>query len=176
MEDLFEVLIYIFFIAASLIGGLYKNYAKKKQEEAKVNRRRELSQQEAYESPTYEDEPPGNPTYTNPLEEFLKEQFDLEFDNEQKDKFPELEEEKVVEAPERLQPEGKAVFENPTQTLLSDNMKEEGFSITNAIEEMETEAMRIENNNPIYDGPFDEQPFDLKKAIIYSEIINRPYQ
>lgn len=174
MDDIFEVLIYLFFIGASVIGGIYKNYAKKKEEEKKRRRMAEsqTSNQEFVSEDTQEASVPRS------LEDFLREQFEGEMEREEEVVFsPPVQE--VIE-PRAEEPkletlnEGEAAFQITTDTLLSDNLNDSNFSITDLINAQE--------KNPIYENEIsdsesadmgDLEEFDGAKAVIYSEILNR---
>ena len=178
MEDYIEILIYLLFIVASVVGGLYKNYAKKKEEKARQNRTQQPDLQNPPETPygqTHQ-EPTRVPTT---LEEFLQQQFeqDIEIVEEQEEfaNEPEAleEEEEVLDSP--VVKEGSAVFSSTSKSILSDNMKDVDFSITEALEQQESpiygDEIKDENENINLD--FNE--LELRKAIVYSEIINRKY-
>jgi hypothetical protein len=182
MDDSFELIIYIIFIALSLVGGLYKNYAKKKAEQSKRQ-----SPPPAFDDTDIQDyntEPQDEykpSPRINPFEEFIRQQLE-ETKPEPKPiqkvvEEPKIPENKYQSASSKLDVilnEGNASFQNTAKELVSDNMFEPDFSISDPF---------AQESSPITDMIFQEEignrknaidDFDLKKAIIYSEIINRP--
>ena len=193
MDDGFEILIYILFIVVSILGGLYKNYAKRKEEEARRLKRqqadgeytesqssnREREFQSEFEERSQQE--PQRPV-TNPFEEFLRQQMEII-----EEPVPEPPEEVVLSESQEnklnldsVGIEGAAVFESTANELLSDNMQEQDFSITNSIESIESlgEVYNYDYNkitdNEISDIESVIEEFDGKKAIIYAEILKRP--
>lgn len=178
MEDAFEILIYVVFIVISLIGGLYKNYAKKKEEQ----RKRQAPTVQYDESDEYNtvpgplDEPQTAPK-RNPFEEFIRQQLEMNEPEPRVVKEFEVEDstdlvnKAKIEASKK---EGNAVFQSTAQEIISDNMNDPDFSITDYFA---TEISPISNS--IKDGEISDvddlmSNFDLKKAVVYSEIVNRP--
>lgn len=175
MEDFFDILIYLLLIGASVVGGIYKNYAKKKEEE---RRRRQMDEAQ----PAYVDSAPQQEKDTaipRSLEDFLKEQFEMEMDTEPQETVLMPQPEVQVDTPEPVEEkletlnEGTAAFEETTKALFSDNFKDKDFSITDILSKQET--------NPIYDQDISDnnitmigdEEFDGRKAIIYSEIMRK---
>lgn len=178
-EDLLDILPYAILILISIIGGVVKNLEKKKSE-----------QQKRYEADsrdyTFEDEKPQpEKRPLSPLEEFLRRQI------EQVDSAPENgtqyidtdDEDIIPDETDRKQEiyeksdtngavEGTAVFESTSDSMLSDNMNEPDFSISDEVRDME-----VFNYDKEEEIPEDEsilEDFDPLKAVLYSEIISRP--
>lgn len=182
MEDSFEIIIYIIFIALSLLGGLYKNYAKKKAEQQQ--RQSPPPDIDEVDIHDYHTEPPEEYQPTpkrNPFEEFIRQQLEAAEPEPQpvsvEIEEPEISESKSQKANILLDSstkEGAAVFKSTSEELVSDNMHEPDFSISDPF---------IDESSPITDMIADEEiaqvnkvraEFDLKKAVIYSEILSRP--
>ncbi|MBN1599890.1 MAG: hypothetical protein JW894_16460 [Bacteroidales bacterium] len=157
-NDFLDILIYAVFIIAGLAANAYRNYAKKKEEE----RRRQ-------EQPTEEELPDAFP--------------DLEYEYEEPKEIipdePEYYEEEVTEQPvqeyeqeireeENIEvEEGNAVFESTSNQLLSDNIESVGDSIFDEIGQMENQIYSLVQEEP--------EAFNLRDAVIYSEILKRKY-
>lgn len=173
MEDIFEILIYILFIGASVIGGIYKNYVKKKEEE----KRRQRMAETTHSTPEFGSEEAPTPTVTRTLEDFLREQFEVEMEPEVVEEYvPPVQEVSKPMPDEKLKTlhEGTAAFKQTDNAILSDNLNDPNFSITDYINAQE--------KNPIYENEIsdadtgalsDLDEFDGAKAVIYSEILNR---
>lgn len=175
MDDGIELFIYLAFLLLSLVGGIYKNINKKKEKE------RQRQQNSIPNSKTYPATPPPIPKpikqNTNPFEDFLKEKSDIEeehpvvsfkdFITENKKSFKtKSEKERIVRS------EGLSAFESTTEALLSDNMYEDDFSITDEVNSiLEFDYNKSEISSATNDTLFD---FDAKKAVIYAEILKRP--
>lgn len=176
--DGLQIFIYLLVIIASIIGGIVKNSAKKKEEQQRRERQAEAKKRMATE--VQEPEPKSS---SNPFEEFLRRQLE-EFEEEPfvDDVLVEEPSDTVVEpsANPKKHIEGNAAFDSTDQALLSDNMKEEGFSISNSIEEIENEGevynFSYDNisEDEITDVKDEEEFFNARKALIYSEIFKRP--
>jgi hypothetical protein len=172
--DGLQIFIYLLVIVASIVGGIVKNSAKKKEEAQRRARQAEAKRRVA----TEDNEPKPKPS--NPFEEFLRRQL------EEFEEVP-VEEEEIVEVvsepdvnTKEKYTEGNAVFNSTSNALLSDNMKEEGFSISNSLEELENEG-EVYNfsyeeitEDEITDKKDEEEFFNARKALIYSEIFKRP--
>ncbi len=182
MEDRLEVIIYVAFILLSALGSIYKNYSKKKNEQAAKEKRNRVD---------YRNPPPASPManpnprktvspkpFPTSIEEFLKQQFEPEEDELIEE--PEIRD-KIVSNEDKSKTfiEGDAAFETTNEELLSDNMKEKNFSITEMLKKRESVLLE---NDEISDENGSESlaenqigEIDLKQAVIYSEIINRKY-
>lgn len=179
MDDIFEVLIYVLLIGASVVGGIYKNYAKKKEEEERRQKQLQNSTRSNSEEQTFE--PRQNSPMPTALEDFLKQQFETE--SEPLPIEDEIESELINENTEHLdtvhKEEGIAAFKKTRETLLSDNLHDSGFSISKEIEKQKNSANISEEEKNAYSisevGIKDENSFDLQQAVIYSEILKRPY-
>jgi len=173
MEDITELLIYIAFIVLSMIGGLYKNYAKRKAEEKKMMRREEDHVISDSHVPTQAEEK----QVTNPFEEMIRKGMEDFFEEP-------VAEESIADESEivgtEISKEGEAVFNVTEEELLSDNMREEGFSITDELAEKEkSDVDSIKDTEYKYkEEELKEMSimdnFDPVDAIIYSEIMQRP--
>ncbi|QQS52256.1 MAG: hypothetical protein IPM71_05840 [Bacteroidota bacterium] len=179
MEDYIEILIYVLFIAVSVIGGLYKNYAKKKEEQMRrtVVREREVEPEysKPYASPT------ERPIIPTTLEEFLAQHFDLETVEEEKEpesiegNYKDRKQEIPLDRVEST--EGTAVFESTRETLLSDINNESDYSRkgmlqSQVMEEIDEDFIKT-SEKALYDQKVEEFHFDAKQAVIYSEILKR---
>lgn len=174
MDDIFEVLIYILFIGASVIGGIYKNYAKKKAEEQKRQGMQEAVSEQRIGEPNTK--PENRTSMPRSLEDFLRDQFEMEMETVEDSEIEENETHVKEPEKEASAKEGVAAFENTTTSLFSDNMQDEGFSITNAINNQEESGIFMEEIGDESSGIFnDDEEFDAKKAIVYSEILKRPF-
>jgi len=171
MDDFFEVLIYLLFIGASVIGGIYKNYAKKKAEERKRQQMSEVVPHSDYK----EQEVKSQPSMPKSIEDYLREQFEFEMETEEVSEANiEPEPDLKPEAPKK---ERVAAFEKTTDTLLSDNLQDKDFSISDEIDKHERNSDKLfaeidDSHSPIFS---DEEEFDAQKAVIYSEIMMRKY-
>lgn len=175
MDDIFEVLIYLLFIGASVIGGIYKNYAKKKEEERKRQRIQEAASQGNVAD--HDIEVKSAPSAPRTIEDFLREQFELEMEPEKPQKEIVVESEPEIKS-EASEKEGVAAFENTTDTLLSDNLNDKDFSISNEIDKHEKQSKILleeidDSSSTIFS---EDEEFDARKAVIYSEIMKRPHQ
>lgn len=174
MDDIFEVLIYVLFIGASVIGGIYKNYTKKKAEEQQRQAMQEVASEQSVDE--LNTKPEERSSMPRNLEDFLRDQFEMEMESVEN---TEIEEEKpIVNGPaqEASAKEGVAAFENTTAALFSDNLNDKNFSITEAINNQENSAISMEGIDDESSNIFnDDEGFDVKKAIVYSEILKRPY-
>lgn len=173
--DGLQVFIYLIVIVASIIGGIVKNSAKKKEEEQRRTRQAEAQQRVNTEEPV----PPQKSS--NPFEEFLRRQLE-EFEDGSKEErdIVEIEEEPVVPVVDEEYIEGNAVFSTTEEALLSDNMKEKDFSISDSLKQANNEGEVYNfNYNEIAEDEIADQIekevfFDARKALIYSEIFKRP--
>lgn len=183
MEDAFEFIIYLVFIVLSLVGGLYKNYAKKKAEQRQ--RQQTQSQEDTHEEypEAYSDpfEEPDTHQKRNPFEEFIRQQLEVVEPETMVEEAPKP----PPEVKETLMPdlsasqqastkEGNAVFESTNQELISDELLKPDFSITEHLEQNSDEIKDVIGMDEIKDENQLLEAFDLKEAIIYSELIRRP--
>ena len=170
MEDIFELLLYIVIAVISIAGGLYKNYAKKKAEG-----QRQQGWPQTNSSPSSFPEPfqENTPQYSNPFEEFIQEQ--LEGDVPESIEYYDETETTEPNDNGTYENEGTAVFENTERTILSDDFRNENFSISEELQKQEEEAFYNISEDEIADAPLDlSNKSELRKAIIYSEILKRP--
>jgi ATPase subunit of ABC transporter with duplicated ATPase domains len=175
MEDILEIIIYLAIFLASIVGGLYKNYSKKKEDERRRQRQANQPQPQIAEEEDAMFEEPRE-TIPSSLEEFLQRQFEMDMSEPEKvEAEPEADYEEAIVS-ETQAKEGVAAFEATEQALLSDNMKEEGFSITKKLNERELASEGIGNAISDFDYNQEIDDFELRKAVIYSEIINRKYE
>ncbi len=179
MDDYIEILIYVLFIAVSIIGGLYKNYAKKKEEQMRRTVAREREMQPEY--PTPKASPSGRPTIPTTLEEFLAQHFDIE--TEEEEETPELVESKYEKPLKDLPldsietPEGTPAFETTRKTLLSDINNESDYSRKGMLEsqvmdELDEDFIKT-SEKELYNQKEEVFHFDAMQAVIYSEILKR---
>ncbi|MBN2350106.1 MAG: hypothetical protein JXJ22_14800 [Bacteroidales bacterium] len=170
MEDSVETIIYIVITIIAIVASVYRNKAKKEQTAPKNIFFPDL---EMDTEPEYEQQR-ENPTeeYLSPLEEILL----------GKQPEPEIyKEPEIISEPESKQIEGEAVFEETKNLLISDDISHEGSAEVSAEEsgDMSEEISKYKfyDYNAIKDTEEDvtERDFDLKKAVIYSEILNRKY-
>lgn len=172
MGDRLEIFIYIAFVVLSLAGGLYKNYAKKKENERERQRKLDANQYKPSEIPV----PPPRRS-SNPFENFLREQFDLMEEpktstvaNEMSP--PIINENPKTEQAQSIISEGVPAFENTAQGLMSDNMPEEDFSLPEELKDMEEFNYNLSDEER---SSMEESfIFDAKYAVIYSEILRKP--
>ncbi len=182
MEDRLEVIIYVAFILLSAFGSIYKSYSKKKAEQAAKEKRRQTLD---YNTTATQQAPipeirkeSTTKTFPSSLEEFLKQQFEMEEEVEESEVPKEIVSDKLkTKATESN--EGKAVFESTSEELLSDDMNRKDFSITEMLKNREPVLLEDEENSDINNCESGRKyqlcDFDLKQAVIYSEIINRKY-
>lgn len=198
MDDGIEILIYIFFILISVIGGIVKNVSKKKEEERKRNRRAETVQRETDSSLP----PVGGPqTTVNPFEEFLRrqlEQFEEPVEEEVLDSVPTVKSQPIDSIPtSKSQPidtvpsyinppveytplkselivEGVSAFESAENKSYTDNYFEKDFSLKSEIKDLEKFEYDAIAKGELTDIHEEMAEFEALKAVIYSEIIKRP--
>lgn len=183
MEDAFEFIIYLIFIVLSLVGGLYKNYTKKKAEERQRQQTpSQVDQQEEY-TDVYNDpfEEYDTEPKRNPFEEFIRQQLEgAETETVLEEPTPQPYVETETQKPEFSKTqvasakEGNAVFESTNKELISDELLKHDFSISEHLEKYNDEISDVIGANEIKDENQLLDEFDLKKAVIYSEIIRRP--
>lgn len=191
MDDIVQVIFYIVIVLAGIAGPLIKNSKARKEQEAQRARRqqqmRHQEEQTSIEQEVVENQPSRPIPKTNPFEEFLRQQLE-EFGEpeehyateEELVQKSEIEEEVPVDT---VVSEGTAAFESTTDSMLSDNMSEEGFSISESV----ANVVDSSSDNDIYNYDYSDlkeseisdkntevESFDAKKALIYSEIFKRP--
>jgi hypothetical protein len=178
MDDGLEIFVYLFFIIASIIGAVVKNSAKRKEEERRKAQRGAAARNNV---PTYENTGEKKKAGSM-LEEFIRQQLE-EFEVPENRKPQEiLVDEPALDSKEEkyIKEEGNAVFDSTDAALLSDNMREENFSISDSISDLEKtgEVYNFNYNkiaeDEISDVQKKEEFFDARKALIYSEIFKRP--
>ncbi len=183
MEDILQLLLYLVIVLAGIAGPLIKNNRARKEQEAQKARKQQQLDEGDIVIPETENVPPGPTSSSNPFEEFLRQQ--LEEFQEPKE---ELISEETVTEPEQRQvlvdsvvSEGTSAFKSTADSLLSDNMEENGFSISESVSNIGDSENKIYNYNfseikdgEISDKKIDKESFNLKKALIYSEILKRP--
>jgi hypothetical protein len=191
MDDKINILVYVLFIAISIIGGIIQNANKKKAEEA----RRQQQKSGPQKSPSTAMPPISGPRETtNPFEEFLRRQ--LEQLNNPEEHKPEEEEPVYKPLPVEIKPErkpipstlnpidefspmdknalkeGEAAFESTAREIFSDNIYEKEFTLSNEIKDLEAFDYNLISKGELIE--VQEMDFDISKAIVYSEILKRP--
>jgi hypothetical protein len=175
MDDFGEVLIYILFILVSIIVGIYKSSAKKKEEQ-----QRQMNKPVAQSAQNQNTEQvPERSKFPTSIEEFIRQQLEMEQLTEPIEDELEFDmdesQEGTVDKIEKE--EGIPVFNNTSETLLSDNMKDDGFTITSALEDQDIASSEISSfdHDPAFTDGNEEESFDLQAAVIHSIILDRPY-
>jgi hypothetical protein len=182
MDNNFDLIVYILFIVASIVGGIIQNNNKKK---AEVKRQQRKAEFNPYEEKQVTNMPPEStpPIPTNPLEEFLRRTLE-EFQE------PAYEEEKPVPTPaiEQMVPkaeikpeiidytaEGAEAFEATKNESFSKNIFDQNITLSSLIKD----ADRFEYTLPPTDNTDNENAlepeFDAREAVIYSEILKPKY-
>lgn len=177
MDNGLEIFVYLIVIVVSIIGAVVKNSAKRKEEEQRKAQRAAASRNTTtYEGTTTEKKKPASM-----LEEFIRQQLgDFEEPEFRRPQEVEVDKPVVNNKEERYVEEGNAVFDTTEAALLSDDMQEDDFSISDSINESEQlgEIYNFNYNkiaeNEISDVQKKEEFFDARKALIYSEIFKRP--
>lgn len=164
-NDFLDILIYLVFIIGGLAANAYRNYVKRKEEQ---NRQTETPDEEA-EFPDLFPETIFGEREPKPImtEEEMEEEN--EYDVQEEFIVPEEPEAEITveSSGDRSVIEGNAVFESTNSQLLSDDMHNLGQSISDEIAMM---------GSSLEETPEEEkEEFDLKRAVIYSEILNRKY-
>jgi hypothetical protein len=189
MDDKINILVYVLFIAISIIGGIIQNANKKKAEEA----RRQQQKSGPQKSPSTAMPPISGPRETtNPFEEFLRRQLEkMEEPEEEKPVFKsqpvevKIERKPLVEKTSTLSPidefipmdknaliEGEAVFESTAREILSENIYQKDFTLSDEIKDQEAFDYNLISKGDLIE--VEEIDFDISKAIVYTEILKRP--
>ncbi len=173
MDDLAGVLIYLVLAIIGVIAGVYRNKAKREQAASKFKGK---TQPVTTVNTDYD---PFAGLFEEDEEEYLTEEDEEEDIEEQEEEF--MEEEKVEAEKtyvvdkkgltekteyEKGYIEGEAAFKETEEAILSDNGSDDSEIIIKTEKEMPLKLEADEHTLEIKD-------FDLKKAVIYSEIINR---
>lgn len=172
MDIDFDTIIYIIILALSALGGIYKNYVKKKNAEREMQPASSSNQEFEYDSPSASNSDYGAPepqqTMT-PFEEFMRRQLDVSNTVEETVHEPE-------EINERFDSdrEGVAVFANTDNALLSDDTAKSTIEFSGGIQDIQEFNYDEIANGEISDHSEIIHEFDIKKAVIYSEILKRP--
>lgn len=197
MEDGIEILIYIFFIVVSIVGGLIKNVSKKKEEERQRARRAEAAQR----APSASMPPVSGPKETiNPFEEFLRRQLEQYEEPEEEilDTIPTVRSQPVDVIPERestpidtvptfnsssiemtpismeLANEGISAFEPIPHDFNAEKYFEKDFSLSSEIKDLEKFEYDAIAGDDLTLMQEEIAGFEVSKAVIYSEILKRP--
>ena len=167
-----DLLIYLIIGIISLIGGIYKNAGKKQEAE------RQRQQKAGIPSSENDSEgfPEGKTKPMDPFEEFIRRQLG------------QMEEEKPVPAPlkagpkkvpvnkpalEPTQIEGEASFDTTKRIMNPEKITDESFFEYDQIKSMEEFDYNLLAKGEIHDIDAEPVDFDPKKAIVFSEILNR---
>jgi hypothetical protein len=197
MDDKINIYVYILFIAISIVGGLIKNYNKKKEEERQKARRLETAKNAPQDSMP----PIGGPvTTTNPFEEFLRRQLEQfeEPEEEPLDNIPTYRTKPIDSIPTEISvpidtipatksipidtvtanfdpsKEGVSAFETSAHDFNAEKYFEKDFSLSSEIRDLEKFEYNAIDENDLTDIHEVVADFDATKAIIYSEILMRP--
>lgn len=184
MEDSKDLIIYLIFIAISILASVYKSITKKREDQKRAETARR--QQEMME-----DEVPGETV--NPFEEFLKRQFEEFEEPEENYPLPEPVNETVVDEPVKPQvhrakepildtitKEGMASFQNTTDAMSSATVVGSIHQFGMFPEAEAAAATTIRDEIHLVDIAVIDQEeednipeFDAVNAVIFSEILRR---
>ena len=160
MEDLVGIVIYVILAIVGVLAGVYRNKQKRDQAASKHTRAGIIDTQPATSVDTDYD----------PFSGLFEEEQEEEYLADEQDKtgktyLAHAEDLEAAEDYPKEHDEGKAMFKETEEVILSDNITGNDKSIYT-----ETEVPLCEE---IDDHIKDKIEFDLREAIIYSEIINR---
>ncbi len=153
-----EIVIYIIIMVVGLAAGAFRNYNKRKEQQ-------QLPQEMMPDDQNTDIDPVFD--YDEPVIErpVIEELFG------QEDEVVQQQPEEVTEEDQAFKidagTEGQAVFESTSDQIISDDYLE--------IENVDYEEISDYDYNSIDDKLKDPDAFDLKKAVIYAEILNPKY-
>jgi tetrahydrodipicolinate N-succinyltransferase len=161
-NGILEIIIYVILMVGGLAASAYRNYMKKKNQPQKIPEESMADFPDAafesdYDSEVYTEEETDRDTSV---------EIELaETEKAEAEQKLQLNEQKIVQEP--VSSEGQAVFESTKNEILADDYLES------------QRYNQSDNSESDYymdsDDMEDSEGFDLKKAIIYSEIMNPKY-
>lgn len=172
MEDLAGVIIYLIIAIIGVLAGVYRNKAKRAQ--ASAGTQGKAPQEPAADYDPFsglfeedEQEYKFEDKETEELTEEPEEEF-IEKERIETEKASVAEEEKPKEAEDykKEYTEGEAAFKETEEAIIPDSITDKSESII-----LKEKEMPLSIEDDLY--ALNKEDFDLRKAIIYSEIINR---
>lgn len=160
-----EIVIYVILMVAGLAASAYRNFMKKKEEQQKVPQEDMPDFPESVFDAGYEsEESPEEETY---IESSVAVDYQ---EPEEMEKEPELliSEQKSVN--EKISSESQTVFESTKDEIIADNFLE-----SQRMEDINSLEYNYNKDSEAIEEIDDIEGFDLRKAIIYSEIMKPKY-
>lgn len=157
-----EIVIYVVVMVVGLAASAYRNYVKRKQQQQQpADQGMPGFPETEFDTIIDSDEEIEEEIVEEPLETV---EFPVQEEYEEVEEFI-LPEQLINE--KKSQKEGEAVFESTDDELVSDDYFEDKHkNLSEVIEEISDKETEKEEKS---------EPFDLKKAIIYSEIMSTKY-
>jgi hypothetical protein len=166
MEDVVGIIIYLLIAVIGILASVYRQ----------KNRKRAVKPPPVPTAPLDTEVDEGYKTRFDPFAGFFEEKQVVP-EQEYMTAEEESEDHKLIaeeKADSKIRNEGEAVFEETQETLISDDVQYESPDVFAKAEYGEEAPILLEDLTKDHLKPPEErEEFDLKDAIIYSEIINR---
>ncbi len=167
-----DIIIYIIIGLISVIGGIYKNANDKKEEERQRQRRKQANLPAPKDSHQTDI---SKEMERDPFEDFIRRQLG-QIEEKPVQSKPQAAPiiKKTETQPKQILQEGIPVFETTKSSLISNRIVEDSLlqeDHINSIEEYDYNAISKDEISDSFDMELSD--FEPKKAVIYSEILNR---